>query len=55
LEIYICKTLFLHRPDDFVDFTLNCPPHIFQQNCDHVLMNTHSCRFGTKFGKHWTR
>jgi len=25
LEIFIYKTLVLHRPDDFIDFTLNCP------------------------------
>jgi len=32
LAICICKTLLLHRPDDFIDFTLNCPLHILQQN-----------------------
>jgi len=26
LKICICKTLLLHRPGDFIDFTLNCPP-----------------------------
>jgi len=26
LEIRIYKTLLLHQPDDFIDFTLNCPP-----------------------------
>jgi len=26
----IYKTLLLHRPDDFIDFTLNSPPHILQ-------------------------
>jgi len=25
LEICIYKTLLLHRPDDFIDFALNCP------------------------------
>jgi len=26
----------LHRPDDFIAFTLNSPPHILQQNYAHV-------------------
>jgi len=40
LEICIYKTLLLHRLDDVIDFTLNCPPHILQQNrahgCNHI-------------------
>jgi len=35
LKICIYKTLLLHRPDDFIEFTLYCPPHILQQNCAH--------------------
>ena len=32
----IYESLLLHQSDDFIDFTLNCPPHILQQNCAHV-------------------
>ena len=35
LEICIYKTSLLHRPDDYIGFTLSCPPHILQQNCAH--------------------
>jgi len=31
LEICIYKTLLLHRPDDFIDFTLNCPPTFYNK------------------------
>jgi len=31
----IYKTLLLHRPDDYIGFTPNCPPHNLQQNCAH--------------------
>ena len=33
LGIYIYKTSFLHRPDDYIGFTTSCPHHILQQNC----------------------
>jgi len=33
LEICIYKTLLLHRPDNFIDFTLNCPPHFATKFC----------------------
>jgi len=35
LGICIYKASLLHRPDEYVGFTPNCPPHILQQNCAH--------------------
>jgi len=29
------KTSLPYRPDDYIDFTSSCPPHILQQNCAH--------------------
>jgi len=40
MEICVYKTLLLHRPDDFIAFTLNCPSHILQQNCAHARKGT---------------
>jgi len=40
LGICIDKTSHQHRPDDYIGFTLSCPPHILQQNyaraCDAI-------------------
>jgi len=32
LGIYIYKTSFLHRPDDYIGFIPSCPPHILLYN-----------------------
>jgi len=35
LGICIYKTLLLHRPDDYIDFTPSCSRNISQQYCAH--------------------